>query len=138
MLWKQPIDLELLNHSMKGTLCELLEIHFIEVRENALIATMKIGQKHMQPMRIMHGGASCVLAETVGSTAANFCVESGKVCVGLEININHLRPVKTGILTAMATPLHLGRTTQVWDIKIHNEQNKLVAVSRHTVAIIQN
>ncbi|HSX14047.1 MAG TPA: PaaI family thioesterase [Chlamydiales bacterium] len=137
MIWKTPIDLANLNDSMKNTLVDHLGIRFTEVKENALIATMEIHQKHMQPFGIMHGGASCVLAETVGSTAANFCVEAGKICVGLEININHLRPVQSGILTATATVLHQGKTTQVWDIKIHNEENKLVAVSRHTVAVIE-
>lgn len=137
MIWKTSIDLELLNQSMKNTLSDFLGIYFSEVRNDALIAKMNVEQKHLQPMGIMHGGASCVLAETIGSTAANFCVDPGKICVGLEININHLRPVKSGILTATATLLHLGRTTQVWDIKIHNEENKLVAVSRHTVAMIE-
>lgn len=137
MIWKTSIDLELLNRSMKNTLSDFLGIYFSEVRNDALIAKMNVEQKHLQPMGIMHGGASCVLAETIGSTAANFCVDPGKICVGLEININHLRPVKSGILTATATLLHLGRTTQVWDIKIHNEENKLVAVSRHTVAMIE-
>lgn len=137
MIWKTTIDLEKLNQSMKNTLSDWLGISFSEVRDDALVARMKIEQKHLQPMGIMHGGASCILAETVGSTAANFCVGSGKACVGLEININHLRPAQSGILTATATILHLGKTTQVWDIKIHNEQNKLVAVSRHTVAVIE-
>lgn len=136
MIWKTTIDLEKLNLTMKNTLCEWLSIRFTEVHDDALIATMTIGNTHMQPMGIMHGGASCVFAETVGSTAANFCVEMGKVCVGLEINVNHLRPVQSGVLTATAKLLHLGKTTQVWDIKIHNDDKKLVAVSRHTVAVI--
>lgn len=137
MIWKTPIHLEQLNRSMKNTLCELLDIRFTEVKENGLIATMVIGQKHLQPIGIMHGGASCVLAETVGSTAANFCVDPGKNCVGLELNINHVRPMEMGTLTAIATLLHLGKTTQIWDIRILNEQKKLVAVSRHTVAVIE-
>lgn len=137
MIWKTPVVLEQLNRSMKNTLCELLDIRFTGVTENTLIATMAVGQKQMQPMGIMHGGASCVLAETVGGAAANFCVDPGKICVGLEININHLRPVQAGTLTAIATALHLGKTTQVWDIRIFNDQKKLVAVSRHTVAVIE-
>lgn len=138
MIWKTLIDLEKLNQWLKNTLSDHLAIRFIEVRDDALIATMHVQQKHMQPMGIMHGGASCVLAETVGSVAANFCVDQKvKSCVGLDININHLRPMKSGILTAIATPFHLGKTTQVWEIKIHNEQQKLVAISRLTVAVIE-
>lgn len=136
-MWITPIDLDALNRVLKHTLCDHLDIRFTEVRDNALVAIMPIGQKHMQPMGIMHGGASCVLAETVGSVAASFCVDQKvKGCVGLDININHLRPTKSGILTATATPFHLGKTTQVWEIQIRNEQHKLVAISRLTVALI--
>ena len=137
MIWTTPIDLKNLNQRGINTLAGHLGIECTECGDDYLVARMKIHQNLMQPMGIMHGGASCVLAETIGSVAANFCVDQKiKVCVGLDININHLRPVHGGVLTAKTTPLHLGKTTQVWDIKIHNEQNKLVAISRLTIAVI--
>lgn len=137
MIWTNPIDLDALNAFSKGSLSDFLEIEYVEVGEDFLTAKMRVGKKHMQPMGIMHGGASCILAETVGSMAANLCVDQTlKKCVGLEININHLRPVTSGTLKATARPFHKGRTTQLWEIKIENEDGKLVAISRHTVAVI--
>jgi 1,4-dihydroxy-2-naphthoyl-CoA hydrolase len=137
MIWKTPIDLDSLNKRGLNTLLSHLGIKFTEIGDDYLVASMNIHQNLMQPMGIMHGGASCVLAETVGSAAANFCVDQNdKVCVGLDININHLRPVQSGVLTAKASPLHLGRATQVWDIKIRNELGKLVAISRLTISVI--
>ncbi len=137
MIWKTPIDLEKLNQTCENTLSHFLGIQFTHVDHNSLTATMHIQKHHMQPMGIMHGGASCVLAETIGSVAAHFCVDpSNKRCVGLDININHLRQVVGGILTAVTTPLHLGKTTQVWEIKIWNEFQKLIAISRLTIAVI--
>jgi 1,4-dihydroxy-2-naphthoyl-CoA hydrolase len=136
MIWTTPIDLDALNKRGIDTLAGHLGITFTEIGSDYLEAHMPIHKNLMQPMGIMHGGASCVLAETVGSVAANFCVDqSVKVCVGLDININHLRPVQSGILRARTTPLHLGKTTQVWDIKIHNEHGKLVAISRLTMSV---
>jgi uncharacterized protein (TIGR00369 family) len=93
--------------------------------------------KVSQPMGIMHGGASAALAETVASVAANYCVDPSKVCVGLELNINHIRPLKNGYADAVAKPLHLGKTTQVWEIKIYDPAKKLVSVARLTLAIIR-
>lgn len=137
MIWKTPIDLDTLNERCRNTLSDFLGITFTSFGDDFLCATMPIEQKHLQPMGIMHGGASCVLAETVGSVAANFCVDQNeKACVGLDININHLRPVQKGTLMATATAVHLGKTTQVWDIKIRNEENKLVAISRLTISVI--
>lgn len=137
MIWTLPIDLDELNKRGVDTLAGFLGIQFTSFGDNFLVATMPIHQKHMQPMGIMHGGASCVLAETAGSVAANYCVDQNeKICVGLDININHMRPMQAGILTATAAALHIGKTTQVWDIKIHNEQHKLIAVSRLTVSVI--
>ncbi len=137
MIWTNPIDLDALNKFSKGSLSDLLEIEYVEAGDDFLIAKMPVEKKHMQPMGSMHGGASCVLAETLGSMAANLCVDQKlKKCVGLEINVNHLRPVTKGILKATAKPFHIGRTTQVWEIKIENEENKLIAISRHTVAVI--
>ena len=113
-----------------------LQITFTDVGPDYLTARMPITRQVMQPMGIMHGGASATLAETVASAAANFCIDQSKcVCVGLELNINHIRPVKSGFIDAVTTPLHIGRTTQVWDIKIYNEEKKIVSVSRLTVAV---
>lgn len=136
-IWTHPINLEEINLRGKNTLAEHLGIVFTDVGKDHLTAIMPIEQKHMQPMGIMHGGSSCVLAETVGSVAANFCIDQKtKRCVGLDININHLRSVRSGVLTATATPFHLGKTTQVWEIQIRNEERKLVAISRLTIAVI--
>lgn len=89
-------------------------------------------------MGILHGGSSCALAETVGSAAANYCIDQNtKLCVGLEINVNHVRTVQSGVVEAIAKPLHLGKTTQIWDIKIYNEKKQLVSVSRLTMAVIE-
>ncbi len=99
---------------------------------------MPVDSRTHQPYGILHGGASCALAETVGSIASHLVIDTQKFyCVGLDINANHLRPAHHGFVTAKATPLHLGRRTHVWDIKIYNENDKMVCVSRLTVAIIE-
>ena len=91
----------------------------------------------MQPLGLLHGGISVALAETVGSSAANYCIDQEKYyCVGLDINANHMKSAKTGIVTAVAKPLHLGRSTQVWEIKIVNDNQMLVCISRLTIAVI--
>ncbi len=136
-IWITPINLEEINQRGRNTLAEHLGIEFTEIGHNYLTAVMSIHQKLLQPMGIMHGGASCALAETVGSVAANFCIDQKlKACVGLDININHLRQVRSGVITATAKPLHLGKTTQVWEIKIQNDEQKLVAISRLTISVI--
>lgn len=137
-IWFKPISLEEINERAKNSLCSCLRMEFIEVGNDFLIAKMPVNDKTIQPMGILHGGATCALAESVASAAANYCVDPGlKVCVGLEINVNHIRAVRYGCcITAKTTPLHLGKTTQVWDIKIRKEDNDLVAVSRLTLAIL--
>ena len=98
---------------------------------------MPVDHRTKQPMGIMHGGASCVLAETVGSTAANFCVkERTHYCVGLDINTNHIRSMREGYVYATAKPLHLGRSTQVWEIDIRNEAGQRVSINRLTMAVL--
>jgi 1,4-dihydroxy-2-naphthoyl-CoA hydrolase len=108
------------------------------VGDDHLTASMPVDARTCQAMGILHGGASCALAETVGSIAANYCVDpSKKVCLGLDINANHLRPVHVGsLLKAVAKPLHLGNTTQVWEIKIYGDTKKLVSISRLTMAVV--
>lgn len=115
-------------------LTKLLGIEFTELTPQRVVATMPITTNHHQPLGYLHGGASVVLAETVASVGGYLAAQ--KPVFGLEINANHLKSKKTGILIATGTPLHLGSTTQVWDIKIVDENNALICVSRCTVAII--
>ncbi len=136
-IWKREIDLSLAKDRCKATMLEHLGIEFTEVGDDYLVARMPIDQRTKQPLGIMHGGASCSLAESVGSTAANFCVELDYYCVGLDINVNHIRAVRAGFVVAKAKPYHLGRTTQVWGIEIVDEAEKLVSVSRLTMAVLK-
>lgn len=126
-----------INGRAANTLSDYLGIQFTEVGENFLSAIMPIDQKTIQPMGIMHGGASAALAETVASAAANYCIDqSTHVAVGLDLNINHLKAVRSGFVKAVAKPFHLGKTTQVWEIKIFNETEHLVSIARLTVAVV--
>ena len=126
-----------LNQNRQG-LTELLDIEFVEVGADYLIARMPVDERHIQPYGILHGGASVVLAETIGSVAAMLSVESKRqFCVGLEVNANHLWavPKGSGFVYAKATPVHRGKTTQVWDIIMTNEEGRKTCVSRLTVAV---
>ncbi|MDN2483214.1 hotdog fold thioesterase [Vibrio agarivorans] len=135
IIWKRPISLDALNQSSKNTLIEHLQIVYTEVTDNSISATMPVCAFTHQPLGMLHGGASVVLAETLGSLAANFCVEEPSYCVGLDINANHVRAKRQGVVTGTASPIHLGRTTQVWDIKIVDEQQRLICTSRLTIAV---
>ncbi len=136
-IWKTEITLEAVMKRSQDTLITHLEIEFIEIGEDYLVAKMPIKSFVMQPLGSLHGGASCVLAETVGSSAANFCVDlTNFYCLGLEINVNHLRPITAGWLIATAKPFHLGRKTHVWGIEMRNENKDLIAISRHTVMVL--
>lgn len=136
-IWQSKISLEDLNNRCKNTLSDHLGIIFIELGDDYLCAKMAIEQIVKQPMGIMHGGATCALAETVGSAAANFCVDNRlKVCVGLDININHIKTKESGYVVATARPFHMGKSTQVWEIIIEDEEENLVSVSRLTMAVI--
>ena len=97
---------------------------------------MPIDHRTKQPIGIMHGGASCALAETVGSTAANFCVDDSYYCVGLDINVNHIRAMRSGYVIATTKPYHIGKSTQVWSIEIRDEENRMVSASRLTMAVL--
>jgi 1,4-dihydroxy-2-naphthoyl-CoA hydrolase len=122
----------------KNTMADYLGIEWLEVGENFIKAKMPVDDRTKQPYGLLHGGASCVLAETIGSMASAMVVNHSKYyCVGLEINANHIRSAKDGYVTGTVTPLHLGSTTHVWDIKIHDENEKLICVSRLTVAILK-
>jgi 1,4-dihydroxy-2-naphthoyl-CoA hydrolase len=130
--------IEYVNNHRHGTASEGLGITVIEVAEDRLVATMPIGPNHRQPGGYLHGGISVVLAETVASLGSMFHIDRGRqMAFGLEINANHVRPKRDGVVTATATPLHLGRTTHVWDVRIVDEQGRLVCVSRCTVAVVE-
>ena len=127
----------MLNENRKMTMIDHLGIEFLEVGDDFIKAKMPVDQRTIQPFGLLHGGASVALAETLGSVAANLCVDrETKMCVGLEINANHIRPVTNGFVYGIATPIHIGFSTQLWEIRIHNEQEKLVCISRLTMAIL--
>lgn len=137
-IWCVPIQLTDVNLRQKNTLADFLNILYTEIGDDYLCASMPILAQNKQPLGIMHGGASCVLAESVGSTAANYCVDFPNIyCVGLDINTNHIRSVRDGFVFAKAMPHHLGKSTQVWGIEIRNESQQLISVSRLTMAVLK-
>lgn len=136
-IWFKPISIEELNHGAKNTMSEFLGIEFTEAGDDFLKATMPVNEKTRQPFGILHGGANMVLAETIASMAANSVIDlSQSYCVGLEINANHIRAVKDGLVTAVTSPVHLGRTTQIWQIHIYNEEGKQTCISRMTASVL--
>jgi 1,4-dihydroxy-2-naphthoyl-CoA hydrolase len=129
---------EQLQPMSKNTLSETLGMQFTEVGENYLKATMPVDYRTHQPYGLLHGGASVALAETLGSVGAALTLDPDKfICVGMEINANHLRSVRSGTVTGTATPIHRGASSQVWEIKIHDDHGKLTCISRLTVAILK-
>lgn len=140
MIWfNTDFDLPMLNALSSGTLGDTLGIEFSEFGDDYLIAKMPVDARTKQPMGLLHGGASAALAETVGSVAALLCIDRTKyACVGLDINCNHVRGKKEGWVYATAKPFHLGKTTHVWEILIKDEKQKLICVSRLTMAVIKN
>lgn len=138
-IWfNKELALEHFSHLANGTMGEFIGIEWVELGENFLKATMPVDHRTKQPYGLLHGGASCVLSETIGSVASAMVVDHNRFqCVGLEINANHVRSATSGFVTGVATPLHLGASTHVWDVKIYDENEKMVCVSRLTVAIIQ-
>lgn len=138
-IWfKKDLSLADLKKLGNETMAEHMGIEWTEVGSDSLKARMPVDHRTKQPYGLLHGGASCVLAETIGSVASAMVVDHSKYyCVGLEINANHIRSAKEGFVSGTATPLHLGATTHVWDIKIHDDKHKLICVSRLTVAVIK-
>ncbi|MGZ5135852.1 MAG: hotdog fold thioesterase [Flavitalea sp.] len=121
----------------RNTMAEYIGIEFMEIGEDYLKARMPVDHRTNQPYGLLHGGASCVLAETLGSIASALVIDRSKsICVGLEINANHIRSARKGFVTGRVTPLHIGKSTHVWDIRVHDEEEKLVCISRLTVAVI--
>ena len=136
-LWRQAPDLDALNALQKHTIGELLGIRFESFDDDSLSASMAVDARTHQPYGLLHGGASVVLAETLGSTASYLCIDSSRFyCVGLEVNANHLRGLRTGRVHAVARPVHLGRTTHVWDIRLNGDDGKPSCISRLTMAIV--
>ena len=136
-LFNPGATLEMLNKMSAKTMVEHLGIEFTAIGDDFIEAKMPVDHRTHQPLGLLHGGASVVLAETLGSVAATCCVDITKqYCVGLDINANHIKSVKTGVVTGITKPIHIGKRTQVWEIKITNEQNELVCISRITMAVI--
>ena len=138
-LWfDKELSVEKLKPLGSNTMAAYLGIEWVEAGENFIRARMPVDHRTIQPYGLLHGGASCVLAETLGSVASAMVIDHSKFyCVGIEINANHVRSAKEGFVTGVVTPLHLGSSTHVWDIKIHDEKERLVCVSRLTVAILK-
>ena len=137
MSFRAPVDLAALNAHASNTLVSNLGIVITDAGDDWLRGTMPVDARTVQPYGILHGGASVALAETLGSMAGNLCVDTTKeMVVGLEINANHVRAMRGGVVTGTARALHVGRSTQLWEIRIENDEGKLVCVSRLTLAVV--
>jgi 1,4-dihydroxy-2-naphthoyl-CoA hydrolase len=137
-IWLETPKIEVLNRQMENTACSNLGIQVIEVGDDYITGTMPADARTFQPMGLIHGGSNVLLAETLGSMAANCCVDlSQEYCVGQEINANHIRGVRSGIVTGTAKIIHKGRSSQVWEIRIVNDQHKLTCISRLTMAVVK-
>jgi uncharacterized protein (TIGR00369 family) len=135
-IWKRPISVELLNSVHIGTTVAHLGIEFLEVGDDFIRARAPVDARTKQPMGILHGGISVLLAESLGSCGAAFSSAPGVQTVGLEINANHVRSAKDGWVTGIGRPLHMGRTTQVWQIELRNDRDQLTCISRITLALL--
>jgi 1,4-dihydroxy-2-naphthoyl-CoA hydrolase len=136
-IWSQAIDLDRINGWNRNTLVEHLGMHVTEVGEDFVRGTMPVDARTHQPFGLLHGGASVALAESLGSLAANLTLDSSReMAVGLDINANHVRAVTAGLVTGTARVLHRGRTTQVWEIRIEDDDGRLVCISRLTMAVV--
>lgn len=135
-LFRRATPLAELNALSEGTAMRPLGIEFTELGPDYLRATMPVDARTRQPYGLLHGGASVLLAETLGSSAGGLCVEEGQGVVGIEINANHLAAVREGTVTGTARPLHVGRRTQVWEIRIEDAHGRLVCISRLTLAVV--
>ena len=135
-IWQQAISVEAVTAFSLNTAVSHLGIEFLEIGDDFITARVPVDARTRQPFGLLHGGVSVVLAETLGSVAANYACPPGHQAVGLDINANHLRAVKSGWVTGTARPVHLGRTTQVWRIDMVNEAGELTCVSRITMAVL--
>lgn len=136
-MWTSLPDLAYLNAMRKNSICEVLDITFDAFDDNSITASMVVDHRTHQPFGLLHGGASVVLAETLGSMASYMCIDQKQFyCVGIEVNANHLRGVRSGRVSAVARPVHRGRTTHVWDIRLTDDTGKLTCISRLTIAVV--
>ena len=137
-IWTRSIPtLEQMAEASKNTAVETMGIEYVEIGDDYVIGRIPVDERTVQPFGILHGGSSVVLAETLGSMAANYCLrKENQIAVGLDINANHIRSVTKGWVYGTARPVHIGVTTQVWEIKLENEEGKLTCVSRLTMAVI--
>ena len=135
-IWKHPVTVDILNRIGHNTVVEYLGIEFTDVGDDFLTARVPVDHRTHQPYGLLHGGVSVVLAETMGSCGGGFAAPEGHKVVGLDINANHIKGVTTGWVTGVAKPVHIGRTTQVWQIDMRNEAGELTCVSRITLAVL--
>jgi 1,4-dihydroxy-2-naphthoyl-CoA hydrolase len=136
-IFRNRITVEALNAMSRNTMAEQIGIEFTGVGDDYLEARMPVDKRTHQPFGLLHGGASVALAETMGSVAAHCCVDQAtQFCVGLDINANHVRGVKDGFVKGITKPVHIGKKTQVWEIRILNEKEELVCISRITMAVL--
>ena len=134
--FRTATTIDRLNALSRDTAIVALGIEFTEIGPDFLRATMPVDARTRQPYGLLHGGASVLLAETLGSTAGNLCVPEDRICVGIEINANHVRGAREGVVTGTARPLHIGRATHVWEIRIEDARGRLVCISRLTLAVV--
>ena len=138
MIWHKKPEIDELNQRGQGTAVSALGIEITELGDDFLKGTMPVDDRTRQPLGILHGGASVLFAESLGSIAANYVIDHDKAyCVGMEVNANHIRSIREGMVMGIARPLHLGRSTQVWEIRIHDQQDRLICISRLTMAVVQ-
>jgi 1,4-dihydroxy-2-naphthoyl-CoA hydrolase len=136
--YKKNYTIEELNDLGRGTMAEILGMEFTEIGEDFLKLQMPVNERTKQPYGLLHGGASAAMAETIGSVASSMCINNERqICVGMEINCNHLKGVTQGLVTATVKPIHVGASSHVWDIRIEDESKRLVCISRLTVAILK-
>jgi 1,4-dihydroxy-2-naphthoyl-CoA hydrolase len=137
-IWRTKWDLDRVNELAGGTMIEHLGIEYVELGSDFIRGTMPVDERTIQPYGLLHGGASVTLAETLGSMAANMCVDpASKMCVGLEISANHVRQVRAGVVTGTARPLHIGARTHVWEIRVEDESERLVSICRLTILVLE-
>ena len=137
-IWKKPVSIELLAAAHRGTAPEHLGIEFLEVGDDFIRARVPVDARTRQPYGLLHGGVSVVLAETLGSCGGMYSCPKGSRVVGLDINANHLRGAKDGWVTGTTRPIHIGRSTQVWQIDMHNDAGEPTCVSRLTLAVLKD
>ncbi len=137
MIWIKKPAIEKLQGFSSGTMVQHIGIEFTAVGDDFLEARMPVDERTLQPFGLLHGGASAALAETLGSIGAYHCIDEDKICVGVEINANHIRAARKGWVTGRAIPLHLGRTTHVWEIKIYDGGGNVICISRLTMMILK-